>query len=70
MNEKIITNKIKCNKCGKIIESKYTHDFVTCKCGTCSVDGGKSYLKITFINSPNDFTKLSKVIKGKQIDLN
>ena len=42
---KILVNKIRCRKCNDIIESKYTHDFVTCSCGTVSVDGGKSYLK-------------------------
>ena len=43
--EKIISNKIRCALCGEIIESKYRHDFVTCKCEEVSVDGGKSYLK-------------------------
>lgn len=45
---RIITNKIKCNKCGQIIESTYTHDFVMCNCGCSAVDGGKSYLKRNF----------------------
>lgn len=36
-------NKIKCKLCGDIIESKHRHDFVTCKCGKISVDGGNSY---------------------------
>jgi len=40
MIEKIIKNSIKCKHCGDIIISKNTHDFVTCKCGCCSVDGG------------------------------
>ena len=43
--EKIVENKIKCNECLDIIESKHTHDFKWCKCGTVAVDGGKSYLK-------------------------
>ena len=43
--EKIITNKAKCAACGDIIESKSRHDFVTCKCGAISVDGGTDYLK-------------------------
>ena len=41
----IITNKAKCLKCGDVIESKHRHDFVTCKCGALSVDGGRDYLK-------------------------
>ena len=43
--KRIITNKIRCKKCGDIIESKHRHDFVTCKCGAVSVDGGHDYLK-------------------------
>lgn len=42
---KIIRNAIRCNICGDEIESTTRHDFVTCKCGTCSVDGGHEYLK-------------------------
>ena len=42
---KIIRNAIRCNICGDEIESTTRHDFVTCKCGACSVDGGHEYLK-------------------------
>ena len=55
----IITNKIKCNHCGDIIESKGRHDFVTCSCGVCSVDGGHDYLRRGFVYSEKDFTELS-----------
>ena len=41
----IIRNAIRCNICGDEIESKHRHDFVTCKCGACSVDGGHDYLR-------------------------
>lgn len=54
---KIIVNKIKCKKCGEEIESTYTHDFVTCKCGACSVDGGHSYLRRC--GDLNDWIELS-----------
>lgn len=54
----IIRNIIKCKKCGDIIESKFTHDFVTCSCGACSVDGGKSYLKRC--GNPMDWEDLSE----------
>lgn len=43
--QKIIRNRIKCLRCGDIIESKSTHNFVWCSCGSCAVDGGTSYLK-------------------------
>ena len=43
--EEIIGNKIKCKKCGDIIESKSTNDYKKCYCGAVAVDGGKDYLK-------------------------
>ena len=48
MKNKIIRNAIQCKRCGDIIESKHVHDFVTCKCGACSVDGGHDYLRRCF----------------------
>ena len=42
---RIKVNKIRCNKCGEIIESKSVHDFKFCKCGAVAVDGGKDYLR-------------------------
>lgn len=42
---KIIRNRAKCKLCGDIIESKFRHDFVSCKCGEMFVDGGKTYLR-------------------------
>lgn len=55
----IIKNSIKCNLCGDIITSTDIHDFVTCKCGCCSIDGGNEYLKRCFKNSEDDYTELS-----------
>ena len=43
--KEIISNKIKCKKCGDIIESKSTNDYKRCSCETVAVDGGKDYLK-------------------------
>ena len=60
----IIRNMIKCNKCGEIIESKSTHDYVTCKCGAVAVDGGHDYLRrCGYIE---DWTELSVVKKDKK----
>lgn len=42
---KILVNRIKCNKCGEIIESTHRHDFKFCKCGAVAVDGGNDYLR-------------------------
>lgn len=41
----ILVNKIKCKKCGDVIESKSVHDFKSCKCGAVAVDGGHCYLR-------------------------
>ena len=40
----IICNKIRCKKCGTILESKSVHDFQSCPCGTFT-DGGKEYIR-------------------------
>ena len=57
--KKIVVNKIKCKKCGEIIESTHTHDFKYCKCGAVAVDGGKDYLKR--LGNFDDFEELSEV---------
>ncbi len=41
----ICSKSIQFKNCDDIIESKTVHDFVTCSCGRCSVDGGKEYLR-------------------------
>lgn len=46
--------KLKCLLCNEIIESKYRHDFVVCKCGGCFVDGGKDYFRF----GGKDFSKI------------
>ena len=61
--QKITVNKIKCNKCGDIIESIHRYDFKYCQCGTVAVDGGKEYLKRIFKNSTDDFTDLSEYLE-------
>ena len=58
MTDKIIANKIQCKKCQDIIESRYTHDFVWCKCGSVAVDGGKSYLRRC--GEPDDMIDMSE----------
>ncbi len=46
--EKIIYNAIRCKKCGQVIESRYRHELVYCRCRSCAVDGGKDYLRRLF----------------------
>lgn len=58
----IWNNSIKCNSCGDTIRSKNRHDFVTCKCGAVSVDGGSWYLRRAFNGSSASaaYTELSE----------
>ena len=58
----ILRNRIKCKKCGDIIESVSHYDFQTCSCGSCSVDGGKDYLRR--VGNIDDFEELSEVIQN------
>ncbi|WP_242227503.1 hypothetical protein [Bacillus cereus group sp. BfR-BA-01315] len=44
---KLKRNAIQCRKCGDVIESKFTHDFKYCLCGSVGVDGGLEYARIT-----------------------
>lgn len=37
----------RCRRCGDTIESKgHRHNFVTCSCGACFVDGGDEYSRV------------------------
>ena len=56
--QKILKNKIRCNKCGDEIESTHRHDFKFCKCGAVAVDGGMDYLRRC--GSLDQFTELSE----------
>ena len=51
--------KLKCNRCGDVIQSLFRHDFVQCKCGTCFIDGGSDYTRIGFTNE-SDFELLEE----------
>lgn len=64
--DKIITNKVKCRKCGDVIESVFTHDLKRCKCGAVEIDGGKEYLRRS-AKSIDDFIELSTVINADEI---
>lgn len=57
---RIISNKIKCNSCGDILESHNSHDYHVCSCGKCAVYGGLKELKRDFVYSPNDYAELSE----------
>jgi len=50
----MIITVIKCKICNVTIFSRCRHDFHSCKCGNCSIDGGREYVKISYKNS-NDY---------------
>lgn len=41
----IYINGAECKECGYFIRSRNKHDYVSCKCGSISVDGGSHYLR-------------------------
>jgi hypothetical protein len=45
-------NRAGCRSCGDIIESTHRHDYVTCRCGAISVDGGSDYQRRLFKDAP------------------
>jgi hypothetical protein len=57
-------NAIRCNLCGDEIESKFRHDYVTCSCGACSVDGGTDYLRRAY-KQEGYFTELAVVEEAR-----
>lgn len=38
-------NRAKCKLCESVIESFHQYDYVTCKCGEISIDGGQEYFR-------------------------
>lgn len=51
---------IECQECKDIIWSRHRHDFNKCKCGACSVDGGRSYFKIGWL--PDKLKPVTKLV--------
>ena len=64
--QKIISNKIKCKKCGDVIESRHLHDYVACSCGACAVDGGHDYLRR--LGNPDNWEELSEVRQCRSLE--
>lgn len=57
--KKLLINQAKCLLCGDIVTSKHSHDYVTCKCGNLSIDGGNEYPRRLY-NKPNSYQDLSE----------
>lgn len=41
----VFINQGQCKACGWVIRSKNRHDYVTCRCGESTIDGGSWYVK-------------------------
>lgn len=69
-----VRNRAQCKLCGDIIESFHHHDYVTCKCGEISVDGGLAYSKCSamhwenFLRIDDEGNVIIPVIIEKDID--
>lgn len=55
---KLTRNAARCLRCGDVIESKATHEWVRCSCGAVGVDGGLNYQRRTGFES--DMKELSE----------
>ncbi len=64
---RIECNKIRCKKCGDIIESKNVHDMKWCTCGAVAVDGGHEYLRR--LGNIDDMEELSVTKEIKEDEL-
>ena len=53
MTQKLLLNQAQCKICKQVIQSKHRHDFVSCKCGEISVDGGTNYIRRLAVDFDN-----------------
>ena len=59
--------KIRCKKCGDILESKYRHDFKMCSCKSCYIDGGNDYCRVG--GNKEDYVQICKLNQPTKIKL-
>jgi hypothetical protein len=45
MGMRLKKNSARCILCNTTIESRFTHDFVACSCGSIFTDGGTDYVR-------------------------
>lgn len=60
--KKISRNKVKCLECSDIIESKHRHDYASCSCGACSIDGGLTYVRVL----AKDFSMVERLTEYRE----
>jgi hypothetical protein len=65
-------NRAKCKLCNEILESFHQHDYVTCKCGEISIDGGLQYLHAiaknwsNFLRIDDEGNEIIVTVKSKE----
>lgn len=50
--------RVRCKKCGDIIQSIHRHDSVWCKCKSINVDGGGDYLRLSWTDGGNPWDSI------------
>jgi hypothetical protein len=63
----ILSNQVRCLKCGDTPWSAHRHDFRYCECGACAVDGGMDYLRR--LGQSADMEDMSLSISDKHLEL-
>ena len=65
--DRILSNQVKCLKCGDEPYSASVHDFKSCKCGAIAVDGGQDYLKR--VGDLESYEEISIELDREAVDL-
>ena len=58
---------IKCLDCDDVIWSRHRHDMIWCKCKKVAVDGGTSYMKVSFTDTPPQYVEIILNEQGKRV---
>lgn len=65
MDKYIVSNQIRCLKCGDEPWSQHRHDFRYCKCEAVAVDGGQDYMR----RLGTEYIEMSIVLPQDVVDL-
>jgi hypothetical protein len=59
---RLLKNSIQCKKCGDTLVSRHRHDFKSCSCDACFVDGGLDYMRVGGNNEDiNDLSEWEEI---------
>ena len=60
--------KIRCKKCGEVIEGDKKGTYITCKCGKIAIDETKYYYRI--IGNREDFEEVKEEKSNEKANIN